>query len=77
MGSAPPEESVAPSPSDVVTAGHLLFSIAMTGYILIATQLEEHDLIDALGDEYRDYRGRVPMVLPWPRPHTTEVAPQG
>ncbi|OMC54843.1 hypothetical protein A5747_16015 [Mycobacterium sp. IS-836] len=64
-----------------MTAGHLLFSIGMTGYILLATQLEEHDLIGALGDEYRDYRRRVPMVLPWPRPHATphptEAAPQG
>lgn len=60
-----------------MTAGHLLFSIVMTGYILIATQLEEHDLVGALGDEYRDYRRQVPMLLPWPRPHTTEAAPQG
>jgi methanethiol S-methyltransferase len=63
-----------------MTAGHLLFSIVMTGYILIATQLEEHDLVAALGSQYRDYRRQVPMLLPLrrpPRPHTTEAAPQG
>ncbi len=63
-----------------MTAGHLLFSIAMTGYILIATQLEEHDLVAALGNQYRDYRRQVPMLLPLRRPprrHPTPAAPQG
>lgn len=47
-----------------MTAGHLLFSIAMTGYIVLATHLEERDLVTALGDQYRDYRRDVPMLLP-------------
>ena len=59
-----------------MTAGHLLFSIGMTGYILIATQLEERDLVAALGDEYRDYRRDVPRLLPRPRRHPAEAAPQ-
>jgi protein-S-isoprenylcysteine O-methyltransferase Ste14 len=47
-----------------MTAGHLLFSIATTGYILIAIQLEERDLIRMFGDQYRRYRGEVAMLFP-------------
>jgi len=52
-----------------MTAGHLLFSIAMTGYILIAVQLEVRNLVAALGDQYRNYRRDVPMLVPLARSH--------
>lgn len=47
-----------------MTAGHLLFASAMTAYILIGVQFEEHDLIQHLGKDYEDYQHQVPMFIP-------------
>lgn len=47
-----------------MTGGHLLFAVVTTGYILVALQLEERDLVDDLGDTYHSYRQQVPMLLP-------------
>jgi protein-S-isoprenylcysteine O-methyltransferase Ste14 len=47
-----------------MTAGHFLFAIMTSAYILIAVQLEERDLLHFFGDAYRDYRKRTPRFIP-------------
>ncbi len=50
-----------------MSAGHLLFALTTTLYILAAIQIEERDLLRSHGDSYVSYRQRVPMLLPWPK----------
>jgi protein-S-isoprenylcysteine O-methyltransferase Ste14 len=50
-----------------MTVGHLVFALATTGYILIALQFEERDMVHFHGQVYEDYRKRISMILPLPR----------
>lgn len=63
-----------------MTRGHLLFALATSGYILIAIQFEEHDLIGYFGDAYRRYREQTPMLVPFskrPRAARATATPRG
>jgi protein-S-isoprenylcysteine O-methyltransferase Ste14 len=50
-----------------MTIGHFLFAAVTTAYILVAIGLEERDLIDTFGHDYRRYRRLVPMLIPLAR----------
>lgn len=50
----------------LMTTGHLFFSLMCTGYILLAIQFEERDLVDFHGEQYKVYRSGVSMIVPWP-----------
>ncbi|WKE65517.1 methyltransferase [Gallaecimonas kandeliae] len=51
----------------VMSGGHLLFSLAMSAYILIALYFEEKDLVRYHGAEYLRYRQQVPRLCPFGR----------
>lgn len=50
-----------------MSQGHLLFAVITTVYILVAIQLEERDLKNMLGDNYKQYSVSTSMLVPIPR----------
>ena len=47
-----------------LTADRLVFNVLFTGWMVVGTFLEERDLVTTFGDDYREYRKKVPMLLP-------------
>lgn len=48
-----------------VSTDRLLFNGLWTTWIIVGTILEERDLVASFGDEYRNYRRNVPMLIPY------------
>ncbi len=49
----------------VISADRLLFICLWTIWIVLGTFLEEKDLVNQIGDEYLEYKKRVPMLIPY------------
>ena len=47
-----------------LTVDRLLFNIMFTVWMIVASLLEERDLIAEFGDAYREYQRKVPMLIP-------------
>ncbi len=50
-----------------MSAGHLVFAIGTTVYILIAIYFEERNLVEDYGEGYIEYRKKTPMLIPIPK----------
>lgn len=52
----------------VVTPDRLLFNSLWTAWVVLATVLEERDLVAKYGDAYVHYQREVPRIFPWRGP---------
>jgi hypothetical protein len=48
-----------------LTLDRLLFNVLWTAWIYIGAFLEERDLVANFGEAYREYKRKVPMLIPW------------
>jgi methanethiol S-methyltransferase len=51
-----------------LTADRLLLNGLWSGWIVLGAYLEERDLVETFGEDYRNYRKEVPMLIPWRMP---------
>jgi protein-S-isoprenylcysteine O-methyltransferase Ste14 len=61
----------------VMTVGHLLIALGITGYILVAIVFEERDLLQHFGADYRAWRERTPLLIPRLRRRTAKPRARG
>ena len=47
-----------------MSVGHLLLTVGLSVYMLVAIRYEERDLTSVFGDDYRRYRSGVGMLIP-------------
>lgn len=47
-----------------MTAGHLLFAVVLTSYMIAAAVVEERDLLAHFGSQYEEYQQNVPRYVP-------------
>ncbi|MBI1918703.1 MAG: isoprenylcysteine carboxylmethyltransferase family protein [Planctomycetes bacterium] len=59
----------------LMTPTLLVLVAGLTAYVAVALFLEEADLVRRFGDAYRDYRRRVPALVPWRRPAPAATFP--
>jgi hypothetical protein len=58
----------------VITPDRLLFNVLWTAWVVLATVLEERDLVSHFGEPYLRYQREVPMILPWRVPSREKAA---
>jgi protein-S-isoprenylcysteine O-methyltransferase Ste14 len=62
-----------------MSTGHLILSVGLSIYILVAIRWEERDLAAAYGVPYHVYRQKVPMLIPfaaaWGKQRNQQVDP--
>jgi protein-S-isoprenylcysteine O-methyltransferase Ste14 len=60
-----------------MTLGHVMFASVLTLYMAAAAVIEERDLVAHFGEQYQQYRRRVPMFIPRLCPLAADAADFG
>lgn len=48
-----------------MSTDRLLFALIWSCWIVLGTKLEEKDLVEEIGEDYRKYQSNVPMLVPY------------
>nr|VFK43585.1 MAG: Protein-S-isoprenylcysteine O-methyltransferase Ste14 [Candidatus Kentron sp. TC]VFK45096.1 MAG: Protein-S-isoprenylcysteine O-methyltransferase Ste14 [Candidatus Kentron sp. TC]VFK58267.1 MAG: Protein-S-isoprenylcysteine O-methyltransferase Ste14 [Candidatus Kentron sp. TC] len=55
------------------TADRLLLDVLFTSWIIIGAILEERDLVETFGEDYRIYQRTTPMLIPYRKPRRSKI----